>query len=79
MSCHACRVVQQTSKRCPACQMAISKTEGCNKMVCAYCSAAWCWRCERVIGGYEHFRCGRGVYRGGWGRRQGASMLGLLT
>lgn len=52
------KLVQQTSKRCPACQMAISKTEGCNKMVCAYCSAAWCWRCERVVKGYEHFRWG---------------------
>lgn len=29
-----------------------------SKMTCVYCNAAWCWRCERRIEGYDHFRTG---------------------
>ena len=38
--------------------MAIQKSEGCNKMTCGACGAAFCWRCSRAVEGYEHFRAG---------------------
>lgn len=44
------------SRKCPGCGMATIKNEGCNKMTCGYCRAAWCWKCQQVISGYDHFR-----------------------
>ncbi|KAG2444472.1 hypothetical protein HXX76_001224 [Chlamydomonas incerta] len=49
-------LVQSTTKQCPCCSMAVEKTEGCNKMTCAYCGVYWCWRCSGVIKGYDHFK-----------------------
>ena len=54
------KLVNKTCKSCPACSMAIYKTGGCNKMKCSYCSSTWCWRCEQMITGYEHFRDAEG-------------------
>ena len=50
--------MQETAKRCPSCGMAIQKSEGCNKMTCGACGAAFCWRCSRAVDGYDHFRAG---------------------
>ncbi|PKA53259.1 putative E3 ubiquitin-protein ligase ARI9 [Apostasia shenzhenica] len=46
------------AKQCPSCKMAISKTGGCNKMVCQNCGKYFCYNCCKVIDGYEHFKGG---------------------
>lgn len=47
--------VRETSKPCPTCRAALSKTGGCNKVQCALCSAFMCWRCGKGITDYAHF------------------------
>lgn len=45
------------ARSCPKCRMTISKTEGCNKVVCISCGQSFCFLCGKaIIAGYAHFR-----------------------
>ncbi|XP_069685179.1 E3 ubiquitin-protein ligase RNF14-like [Periplaneta americana] len=46
------------SKKCPNCNAAIEKSDGCNKMVCWKCNTFFCWLCEGRLDPqtpYQHF------------------------
>ncbi|XP_076232675.1 E3 ubiquitin-protein ligase RNF14-like isoform X2 [Calliopsis andreniformis] len=50
--------LKKNAKPCPNCQTMITKISGCNKMICIYCKASFCWLCGTQIttgNPYEHF------------------------
>lgn len=49
------RELYRDVRLCPHCRMAISKSAGCNKMVCTSCGQFFCFRCGKAITGYDHF------------------------
>ncbi|CAI5962413.1 unnamed protein product [Closterium sp. NIES-64] len=55
------KLVEESSVPCPVCSTAISRSEGCNKMICPTCNAFFCYRCHARIDGYDHFTEGKCV------------------
>ncbi|KAK1685144.1 hypothetical protein QYE76_045992 [Lolium multiflorum] len=50
------QMLYSDARSCPKCRMTISKTEGCNKVVCISCGQAFCFICGKaIIAGYSHF------------------------
>ena len=41
-------MTQETAKNCPHCNMAVEKSEGCNKMVCGHCNGKFCYKCGQA-------------------------------
>ncbi|XP_066584876.1 E3 ubiquitin-protein ligase RNF14-like [Prorops nasuta] len=52
------KFLKETAKSCPKCHTFITKTDGCNKIICIYCQTPFCWLCGNEIttkDAYEHF------------------------
>lgn len=51
--------MQEHSKKCPQCGVAIEKQDGCNKMTCWRCNTYFCWLCavplKSTTNPYQHF------------------------
>lgn len=52
------RAILADTVPCPKCKMPVSRTQGCNHMICAACTTHFCYRCGADITqvGYDHFR-----------------------
>ena len=59
-------VDQHDVKRCPGCNIAIEKDEGCNHMKCIVCETHICWMCMKTFPGgdgiYGHMRSEHGSF-----------------
>ena len=57
---------QRDVKRCPGCNIAIEKDEGCNHMKCTVCQTHICWMCMKTFPGgegiYGHMRIEHGSF-----------------
>jgi hypothetical protein len=57
---------QRDVKRCPGCNIAIEKDEGCNHMKCTVCQTHICWMCMKTFPGgdgiYGHMRSEHGSF-----------------
>ena len=52
-------VIKRSCRACPSCGGAISRTEGCNHVVCGYCSTHFCYNCGEHLDAarpYDHFK-----------------------
>ncbi|XP_071962288.1 E3 ubiquitin-protein ligase RNF14-like [Antedon mediterranea] len=47
--------IKKVSRKCPGCLIPIQKNFGCNHMSCSQCHTSFCWRCGKIIIGYDHF------------------------
>ncbi|CAK9212687.1 unnamed protein product [Sphagnum troendelagicum] len=54
------KYIMKEAKQCPVCKMAISKSQGCNKMTCTNCGNQFCFKCGHSVVGYAHFRSSDG-------------------
>jgi hypothetical protein len=65
--------VQQNTRQCPACNLAILKADGCNHMTCRNpkCNHQWCWICRK-----EWSKCG-GTYN--CAQKDGADFFGATN
>ncbi|XP_015601171.1 E3 ubiquitin-protein ligase RNF14 isoform X2 [Cephus cinctus] len=51
--------IDEYTKKCPECNAAIEKSDGCNKMICWRCNTYFCWICGGRLNHkspYLHFR-----------------------
>lgn len=51
--------IKSNSQKCPKCQAAIEKSDGCNKMACWRCGTFFCWLCSDILDRnkpYKHFQ-----------------------
>jgi len=54
-------LIERTAKPCPGCATPISKTGGCNKVVCRACGGPFCFTCGGTVDAtdpYGHYRSG---------------------
>lgn len=43
-----------STEPCPNCGVSISKSDGCEHMVCRRCNYEFCWQCMMAYSGYKH-------------------------